>query len=121
MYADVDIKKAINKGIVDGPRMFVSTRALDVTGAYPILGYSWEYFFFSSRRRHTRCSRDWSSDVCSSDLDLARQLFARDRVALVVPLFMEGAIAAVLVVGEKLSGEIFDSDEIKLLEMLAGE
>src|SRR2546429_6674719 len=26
------------------------------------------YFFFSSRRRHTRCSRDWSSDVCSSDI-----------------------------------------------------
>src|SRR2546429_592920 len=25
--------------------------------------------FFSSRRRHTRCSRDWSSDVCSSDLE----------------------------------------------------
>src|SRR5690606_40791782 len=25
------------------------------------------YFFFSSRRRHTRFSRDWSSDVCSSD------------------------------------------------------
>src|SRR5205809_562752 len=25
-------------------------------------------FFFSGRRRHTRCSRDWSSDVCSSDL-----------------------------------------------------
>src|SRR5690606_39313742 len=31
-------------------------------------------FFFSSRRRHTRFSRDWSSDVCSSDLGLrARQ------------------------------------------------
>src|SRR2546429_56072 len=28
----------------------------------------WRFFFFSSRRRHTRCSRDWSSDVCSSDL-----------------------------------------------------
>src|SRR5690606_40730611 len=27
-----------------------------------------EIFFFSSRRRHTRFSRDWSSDVCSSDL-----------------------------------------------------
>src|SRR5271169_634189 len=27
------------------------------------------FFFFSSRRRHTRCYRDWSSDVCSSDLD----------------------------------------------------
>src|SRR5206468_8374051 len=26
------------------------------------------YFFFSSRRRHTRSDRDWSSDVCSSDL-----------------------------------------------------
>src|SRR5216684_8116079 len=28
------------------------------------------FFFFSSRRRHTRCSRDWSSDVCSSDLPI---------------------------------------------------
>src|SRR5690625_7260216 len=28
-------------------------------------------FFFSSRRRHTRWPRDWSSDVCSSDLALA--------------------------------------------------
>src|SRR5690606_40682571 len=27
-------------------------------------------FFFSSRRRHTRFSRDWSSDVCSSDLEV---------------------------------------------------
>src|SRR5271165_3383696 len=30
------------------------------------------FFFFSSRRRHTRFSRDWSSDVCSSDLAEAR-------------------------------------------------
>src|SRR3712207_9593451 len=30
------------------------------------------YFFFSSRRRHTRYWRDWSSDVCSSDLDIGR-------------------------------------------------
>src|SRR5205814_7941471 len=29
---------------------------------------SYFYFFFSSRRRHTRCLSDWSSDVCSSDL-----------------------------------------------------
>src|SRR2546429_7067475 len=29
-------------------------------------------FFFPSRRRHTRCSRDWSSDVCSSDLFASR-------------------------------------------------
>src|SRR6478752_1828418 len=32
------------------------------------------FFFFASRRRHTRCSRDWSSDVCSSDLVRAGQL-----------------------------------------------
>src|SRR5687768_10689200 len=32
------------------------------------------FFFFSSRRRHTRCSRDWSSDVCSSDLGKSAQI-----------------------------------------------
>src|SRR5699024_1177859 len=32
--------------------------------------YSVSYFFFSSRRRHTISKRDWSSDVCSSDLNL---------------------------------------------------
>src|SRR5215813_14485896 len=58
-------------------------------------------FFFSSRRRHTRCGRDWSSDVCSSDLqlDLARagggpryanrhhargRLLARERIELLL-------------------------------------
>src|ERR1035441_10822544 len=33
------------------------------------VGVSLLCFFFSSRRRHTRCLSDWSSDVCSSDLD----------------------------------------------------
>src|SRR2546422_3306009 len=38
-------------------------------------------FFFSSRRRHTRCSRDWSSDVCSSDLHwpLRKAIHTRER------------------------------------------
>src|SRR2546429_9244253 len=37
------------------------------------------FFFFSSRRRHTRCSRDWSSDVCSSDLfDVVSELNAHE-------------------------------------------
>src|SRR5437899_12862991 len=31
-------------------------------------------FFFSSRRRHTRCLSDWSSDVCSSDLRVPKAL-----------------------------------------------
>src|SRR5438445_5038665 len=34
-------------------------------------------FFFSSRRRHTRYWRDWSSDVCSSDLKRSHSDFAR--------------------------------------------
>ncbi len=38
-YADVDVKHAIEQGIIPGPRMRVATRALDVTGAYPLLGY----------------------------------------------------------------------------------
>src|SRR5690349_24089071 len=37
------------------------------------------FFFFSSRRRHTRSLRDWSSDVCSSDLDLERTLRERGK------------------------------------------
>ena len=39
-YADVDLKKAINSGVIPGPRMKVATRAMDVTGAYPLTGYS---------------------------------------------------------------------------------
>jgi imidazolonepropionase-like amidohydrolase len=41
-YADVDLKKAINNGVIPGPRMTVVGRAMDVTGAYPLQGYSWE-------------------------------------------------------------------------------
>src|SRR5437879_12963768 len=36
------------------------------------------FFFFSSRRRHTRYIGDWSSDVCSSDLDVAIAFQVRD-------------------------------------------
>src|SRR3989449_10414814 len=42
------------------------------------------FFFFSSRRRHTRCSRDWSSDVCSSDLDFQLQTLAGHGYLVVV-------------------------------------
>jgi len=42
MYADVDVKTAIAKGEVPGPRMQVATRAMTPTGMYPLLGYSWE-------------------------------------------------------------------------------
>lgn len=42
MYADADVKKAINNGEIPGPHMQVSTRAMTPTGMYPLLGYSWE-------------------------------------------------------------------------------
>src|SRR3989442_867456 len=42
------------------------------------------FFFFSSRRRHTRCGRDWSSDVCSSDLSEALGVCFLDKGAYVV-------------------------------------
>jgi imidazolonepropionase-like amidohydrolase len=43
-FSDVDIKKAINKGVISGPRMFVSTLAINTTGHYPIKAsdYAWE-------------------------------------------------------------------------------
>ena len=42
MYADVDVKTAIERGEVPGSRMFVATRAMAPTGMYPLSGYSWE-------------------------------------------------------------------------------
>src|SRR5690606_41016793 len=66
-------------------------------------------FFFSSRRRHTRFSRDWSSDVCSSDLSIGDRitypfqpplaLRRRSRVRTLYPagLLQQGRHAAVKV------------------------
>src|SRR6266513_4219534 len=54
------------------------------------------FFFFSSRRRHTRSKRDWSSDVCSSDLprnpkSIWRERFAMSKRACLV-LFMKAGL-----------------------------
>src|SRR5699024_11886634 len=40
-------------------------------------------FFFSSRRRHTRSKRDWSSDVCSSDLLTQKERLRKTSVSIV--------------------------------------
>ena len=42
MYADVDVKLAVNRGEVPGPRIFASTRAMAPTGMYPIGTPNWE-------------------------------------------------------------------------------
>src|SRR5699024_10229021 len=48
------------------------------------------YFFFSSRRRHTISKRDWSSDVCSSDLiDMRRQLLPIVPLAIIAVVFFQ--------------------------------
>src|SRR5215203_7166983 len=51
------------------------------------------FFFFSSRRRHTRYWRDWSSDVCSSDLvgDLLAPVAGREQRGLVDHVGQVGA------------------------------
>jgi imidazolonepropionase-like amidohydrolase len=42
MYADVDVRRAVDRGEVPGPRIFASTRAMAPTGMYPILTPNWE-------------------------------------------------------------------------------
>src|SRR5258707_15732957 len=70
------------------------------------------FFFFSSRRRHTRYWRDWSSDVCSSDLDVE----LRPRSYLVTPtldrarqaLLTEFNVVWVPMTGEEFTQQILD-------------
>ena len=42
MYADVDVKRAIEQGIIPGPRLWVCTRGISTIGRYGPFGYSWE-------------------------------------------------------------------------------
>lgn len=41
-FADVDLKRAVEAGVLNGPRLFVATKALAPTGAYGLAGYAWE-------------------------------------------------------------------------------
>src|SRR5690625_4153554 len=63
------------------------------------LMFVFAFFFFSSRRRHTRWPRDWSSDVCSSDLaEAARAIglgFVPSARLIIIPQAFRGAIAPV--------------------------
>src|SRR5260370_10823135 len=58
----------------------------------------WVIFFFSSRRRHTRFKCDWSSDVCSSDLDrIERAAQAAGVLGLVLRVETRQHVAGTLV------------------------
>src|SRR2546429_7357055 len=79
-------------------------------------------FFFSSRRRHTRCSRDWSSDVCSSDL-YVRKLGEAMRLPV---LEFEGyeaddVIGALAMQGAKKQLEVLIVSNDKDMMQLVGE
>src|SRR5690606_40760490 len=69
-------------------------------------------FFFSSRRRHTRFSRDWSSDVCSSDLYVPEQLAQLNEVYWItrVPAQLKEARALLRAPSSTLCWETFDAN-----------
>src|SRR6266705_3801905 len=65
------------------------------------------FFFFSSRRRHTRSYGDWSSDVCSSDLDDALRERIRRRIRDgASPHHVPGKIVQVADIPRTISGKI---------------
>src|SRR2546422_11736662 len=72
------------------------------------------FFFFSSRRRHTRCSRDWSSDVCSSDL---RERIQHGSYARVDPHCANGVSPVLRALQPALA--VVDVDEIVPVEWRA--
>src|SRR2546422_3223063 len=55
------------------------------------------FFFFSSRRRHTRCSRDWSSDVCSSDLVPKPSSFLKTAASDVLVMLLASGLLLLMV------------------------
>src|SRR6266403_269509 len=65
---------------------------------HPLTNLIPSYFFFSSRRRHTRSLRDWSSDVCSSDLGVKSFALSGNRIGVLYPdgslVVKEGALDA---------------------------
>src|SRR5256885_9163782 len=74
--------------------MRVVELVVDADGAY--------LFFFSSRRRHTRLQGDWSSDVCSSDLEVLAQLQQKPAKMILRAAYNDGRSAEWLAERTKL-------------------
>src|SRR5207249_7982130 len=72
--------------------------SLDQSTAVGLVGIVlWSLFFFSSRRRHTRSKRDWSSDVCSSDLIAACRGITAQKLGKIVHRIYDHVEVAVIV------------------------
>src|SRR5207253_7734255 len=67
----------------------------------------------SSRRRHTRWPRDWSSDVCSSDLMQAGSSGLRKAVLIAVPT-ASGKSALALDLAQKFGGVVINADSMQV-------
>src|SRR5699024_12092643 len=72
------------------------------------------FFFFSSRRRHTRSKRDWSSDVCSSDLKHQIHRIHHPVGHLPYPLFTERLIRHTNISSKRISVGFPMSDQCYL-------
>src|SRR5207247_4114826 len=77
--------------------------------SFLMLFFFFVFFFFSSRRRHTRSTRDWSSDVCSSDLGVAERLNNVSRQPLETVDVPPGRLPGAKIFGELIRG--FRSEE----------
>ena len=113
MYADVDVKKAINRGIIPGPRMFVATRAMAPTGMYPLLDYSWELRVpegvqivdgVEAARRAVREQVKYGADVIKFYAD--RAYFVKDGVLHSHPNFTADEAAAIVTEAHRLNRRV---------------
>src|SRR6266480_7943590 len=67
------------------------------------------FFFFSSRRRHTRLTCDWSSDVCSSDLGMARFKTPLLFIAGFIFMFVNGGLTGIMFVAIPFDQQVHDT------------
>src|SRR6266498_5377236 len=86
------------------------------------MGLIFCFFFFSSRRRHTRCGRDWSSDVCSSDLAeiSAQRLTTTKRLAAPFDLGEIGATWALGKIDNDVARKPAYALEILVIKLIGG-
>src|SRR5437868_10723929 len=75
-------------------------------------------FFFSSRRRHTRSKRDWSSDVCSSDLSNRNRWFRKPKL---YPVELRGRTGATRLSHASIRGKCWVKPTTALLRILASK